>query len=333
MNIKFGKEMMRDSKGYTICVNPGLECLGVIYVLSGFELNVARTNHKYLTSVKGYFYKYRTHPVVAKFKELLNRDEFKYDAPVEFFLNVFYDVKPSKELLKRAGITMKEYKSILKLINDFVEVSEFERFIKQTERYYKANMDKFHADMLKFNPSRYLFDFLGENSSFLNVILMFGVCTANYGVKVKDELYCCVRPYKESRYDDEIDFAYDQAYMTTLILHEFAHSFINPMTAEYRKEMSKMKKEKFKSIFDNNPYGEHIETAINELVIRAIECEYIKAKFKTKYFNFRKAYVDEGFVLISDVESICTRYLNERNKYKTFREFYPEVMKYFIELK
>lgn len=330
MKIKFGNEIMKDSKGYTITVNPGLECLGVIYVLSNFELNVARTNQNYLASIKGYFYNYRKHPLIDRFKELLTNEEFKYDAPVEFFLNVYHDVKPSKELLKRAKVSMKEYKEIVKLINDFVKVSDFEKFIEKNKRYYKANMDKFHMDMFKFNPSRYLFDFLGENSNYLNVILMFGVCTANYGIKVGEEMYCCVRPYKESRYDDEIDFAYDHPYMATLILHEFAHSFINPMTAEYKKEIAKLDKEKFRPIFDNNPYGEHTETAINELIIRAIECEYIKAKFKGSYFSFKKNYIEEGFTFISDIETLYHDYRNDRNKYKTFGDFFPIVMEYFV---
>ena len=330
MKIKFGKELMRDSKGYTIMVNPALECLGVIYVLSNFELNVPRTNQNYLASIKGYFHAHRKHPLIEKFKKLLTNFEFKYDAPVEFFLNVFHDEKPTKELLKRTKINLKEYRAIVKLIQDFVNVSEFEKFIDKNERYYRANMEKFYTDMFKFNPSRYLFDFLGDKSDYLNVVLMFGVCTANYGIKVGNEMYCCVRAYKESRYDDEIDFAYDHPYMATLLLHEFAHSFINPMTAEYKKEIAKLKKDKFKSIFDNNPYGEHTETAINELIIRAIECEYIKAKFKSSYFGFKKNYIEEGFTFISDIETLYTEYRSDRNKYKTFGDFFPEVMAYFV---
>ena len=73
MKISFGNGVETRGKGYTISVNPALECLGVIYVLSEFELNTPRSNRKYIASIKGYFHGYENHELIIKFKELLKR--------------------------------------------------------------------------------------------------------------------------------------------------------------------------------------------------------------------------------------------------------------------
>lgn len=330
MKVDFSKAIEMKSKGYVLSVNPALECLGVIYVLSEFELNAPRSNRKYLASIKGYFHGFENHELINRFKVLLQNDEFKYDAPVEMFLCMYNGIKPSKELLRRANINIKEYKDILRLVRIFIEDSKFVKFIERNTNYYIDGLTKFNKDMEPYNPVKYLFEFLGDYRSDLNVVLMYGVCTANYGLEV-DDLYCCVRPYNKSRSTNEIDFAYDKEYMTSLLLHEFAHPFINPITSEFSKDLTKINKNKFKAIFDNHPYGENIETAVNELIIRAIECEYIKDNFKSSYFNFKKEYIDEGFSCISDLELLYHTYLSKKNKYETFKEYYPLLVNYFTK--
>ena len=100
---------------------------------------------------------------------------------------------------------------------------------------------------------------------------------------------------------------------------------------EYRKKLGKVNKEKFKAILTDHPYGDNVEVAINELVIRAIECCYIKDNFKSLYFNFKKAYLDEGFTQISELEVLYEKYLSKKAKYKTLKEYYPTIINYLAK--
>ena len=77
MKVDFGKLIECKGKNYNLNVNPALECLGVIYVLSEFELNTPRSNRRYLASIKGFFQDFENHELIVKFKELLVRDSFK----------------------------------------------------------------------------------------------------------------------------------------------------------------------------------------------------------------------------------------------------------------
>lgn len=317
------------TKDYKISVNPFIECLGAIFVLADFGLNKARTNKKYIEKICSTFSKYINHDFVKKFSVLLQNPSFKFDAPVEMILTMFYQTTPSQDLLQRSGLTLDEYQKLHKDFLNFYQEINFDKFFRDNIDYYHKNAKQFQKDIEKYSPQEFLFDFLGLSSNNLNALLMFGVTTSNYGINIDNNLFCCVRPYKESRFEDEIDFCYDLPYMTTLLLHEFAHSFINPLTHKYAKKIDKMDDEIFSEIFKYNSYGTHKETAINETIIRTIECLYLKEYFKDGYIEIKEEYMRDGFSLIPQLEILFEEYLSNRTLYKNITEFYSKIIDFF----
>lgn len=325
------KEIVIREKNINFSVNPFLECLGVAFILAEFNLNKPRTNKKYIQFIKNSFSTYKSHRFVEKIKTLLEKPSFKYDAPVEMALNMWRNKEPSKQLLERAGLTKKDYKILFIDMINFIETSNFYKFFIENQSYYAKNLCQYIIDINQYSPQTYLFNFLGLHSNNLNIVLMFGISTANYGIKINKNLYCCIRPYKESRFGNGIDFCYDLPYMTTLILHEFAHSFINPITENYREEIENIDKKHFELALQNNPYGEHAETVVNETIIRAIECLYVKEHFIESYQEIKQDYINDGFIYIPQLEIAFDYYLSTRNCFKTIKEFYPELIKIFNE--
>lgn len=325
------KEIVIREKNINFSVNPFIECLGVAFILAEFTLNKPRTNKKYVQLIKKTFSSHKSHRFVEKIKTLLEKPGFKYDAPVEMALSMWRKKEPSKQLLERAGLTKKEYKILFKDMINFIETSNFYEFFTENQSYYANNLCQYIKDINQHSPQAYLFNFLGLDSNNLNIVLMFGVSTANYGIKINKNIYCCIRPYKESRFGNEIDFCYDLTYMTTLILHEFAHSFINPITATYKKKIDNIDKQHFQLAFQKNPYGEHKETVVNETIIRTIECLYVKKHFIESYQKIKQDYINDGFIYIPQLEIAFDNYLSKRNCFKTIKEFYLELIKIFNE--
>jgi len=153
---------------------------------------------------------------------------------------------------------------------------------------------------------------------------MHSLSTANYGLMSKKNLYCFVRPYYLSRFDGDFDFAYDLPYVTTLILHEFAHSFINPLTDKFLTNENLINKEKLNNCLELNSYGTHYKTAINETIIRTIECIYVNKFFNESYKEFKKEYIADGFVHIPELEKLF-----ETKPDKPINEYYNEILKIF----
>ena len=331
MKNNFKKEISINFNNINLCVNPALECLGVIFIVSNFCLNKPRTNQKYVQLVCEHFSKFENHELITQFKSLTQNNSFKYDAPLELMLNIFYNKKPSKELMQRANLNTKKFNALKKLLNSFVVETNFNEFFENNKNYYIKNLNQFKFDMLKFSPSKYLFEFLGLSSKKLNIALMFGITTSNYGITANKNLYCCVRPFKESRTEHEIDFSCNNVYTTTLILHEFAHHFINPLTAKFGFAVKKIDENKFKSAFDKNAYGTHKETVVNESVIRAIECKFVEDNFgKAEYDEIKQDYLNDGFEYIPKLEELYKIYLTQRNKFKNMKKFYPQIIDLFV---
>ena len=114
--------------------------------------------------------------------------------------------------------------------------------------------------------------------------------------------------------------------MTTLILHEFAHSFINAITDRYENIVNSIDDKLFSLAFQNNPYGESKVTVINESIIRAIECRYLKDNFPSSYNEIKNDYINDGFILISKLEEVFEKNSNNRKKYKNIKKFYVEII-------
>ena len=129
---------------------------------------------------------------------------------------------------------------------------------------------------------------------------MFGITNANYGVNLGDKIYANLAPNASNRYIGFPDYSFDKLYWTTLIVHEFAHSFINPFTEVYRDIIAQKNIKPYAKILKTLHYGTSLETYINETVIRAIECMYIKNYFPDNFDEYINDYYDEGYCKIKE---------------------------------
>lgn len=316
---------------YNIFVNPAVECLGVAFILGDFKFNRPRSNRDYIEMVQERFKEYKDHEFVKYIRYVVEETEtyFIYSQPIQMALDVIENKKPTKEFLSENCASMQIFDDFKRLFIKFVKDINFNQFFNEMSGFYIEIINQYINDLKQYTPSEYLFDFLGMSSKNLNVMLMVGVTSSNYGIKRGKNLYCCARPYHESRSLGKIDYFYNKADASTLLLHEFAHSFINPLTAKYRKDVNKMDINKFKEALDKNTYGDHYETVINETIIRAIECLYVKKYLPNDYESFKQGYIEDGFVYIPQLEKLYEEYLSNRDKYKTIKQFYPKIIEFF----
>jgi len=322
------KYLVKEFNGLKVLVNPYVELLGVIFVLADFENNKIRNNEEYLSLIKKEFFIYKNNELVLKFKELLKNGSFKYDAPLEMVLRFVNNENPTKELLQRANINKKEFEKLKIQFFEFYQEVNFQSFIEKNKSEYILNIDRFIERLKSNSPHEFLFDFLGMKNNNLNVVLMHSVTTSNYGIMSGGQLYCLVRPYYKTRFNS-FDFAYDLPYVTSLLLHEFAHSFINPLTDKFLLDKTKINKRKLEPVMNEHPYGSDYIVAIYETIIRTIECLYIKRFFVDNYSEFKQEYIDEGFTLIEDLSEFFEKYLKTRRPNSSIEDIYPQILEYF----
>ncbi len=299
-------------RGITFSVDYYVELLGVLSILCEDQDAIddaggVRCNQAYVDEVKDFFkhsnYKGLTHDLAM----LSNEYYFNYDAPVWLMLKLSNKSpitdKDKEELF--AGRKRVPDEVLEKFIEDmiaFEKSSDYKHFYKAHFPLYETVVNHYIADFEYYHAHDFLLSFLEIETDFdYHINLMLGITNANYGVTVENRVYSNNRPYHKTRYQDIPDFSYDALYSTTLIVHEFAHSFINRLVADYRDQIHGIDKAGYEGLLDELGYGDSLETLIIEHIIRAIECLYVKKYFKEQYERYVEFNVEDGYLKLNEV--------------------------------
>jgi hypothetical protein len=181
------------------------------------------------------------------------------------------------------------------------------------ENYYGKKLGSYHLILSPLMHSG------GFNSEIINS-------------KGEREVYAAVGP------NGEIDFVpyFDKDYLEMdLILHEFGHSFVNPLMEKYAKEIESLKSkydtEHFANIAKEQGYGEW-KYAFNELVVRAATIKITAKHFgKVKANELLDYEKSIGFTLVETIVNLLDEYSNQHDT--KFDDFYPVMLKRLSVLK
>lgn len=299
-------------KGIQFSVEYATELLGVISILCSDQYAICDAgeeccNAEYRNEVLSFFGAWKGSEVTRLLERLSDDYNFNFDAPVDLFLQLKHGVTPDLEVLcrHRKPVPPELFAHFLDLVEQFEAESGFGDFFEEHRAYYETILHRFIADYDEYCPLDFLTEYLGaapENRYHVN--MMLGITNSNYGVTVGNDLYANLCPNHKSRFGQMPDFSYAPVYWTTLIVHEFAHSFVNPVSARHSSQIGEKDLAPYRDILREMMYGDSLETYINETIIRAIECLYVRKHFPAHHEAYVSDYVDEGFVKIREVEEL-----------------------------
>ena len=306
------KSVFKEYDNIIFTVNYYTELLGVLSILSENQLaikeaGIERKNSEYRDDVLDYFGEYKYNPVTLMLELFSEQYYFNYDAPVSLFLHLEHKNTINRKSLceDRKLIDKQKFNDFIKSIEEFAEVSNYNDFYRKHKTTYLKVIDNFIDDYKHYDPLTFLLTFLDIKTANKYIVnFMLGITNGNYGVNIKNNIYANLRPYRKSRYNDFPDFSYSPIYYTTLILHEFAHAFINPLIKGFNQIINNINISKYDEILERFDYGDNLTVYIAETVIRAIECLYVKQQFPTEHEAYIQDNVKEGFILIREVENI-----------------------------
>lgn len=278
----------------------------------------------------------KNHRAVILFDTISKKYNFSYYRPVEWILQ--YSEFPEFKKVKRKSdendetVTngkddlLEEFRTELIKFN---QDSLFQKYLKATKPLNEKVIKKvLESKTIKFLPD-YLEEYYGTKLSSYNLILSPFLHSGGYNSEIinekgEKEVYAIIGP------NGEIDFLphFDKDYLETdMILHEFGHSFVNPLTRKFEKEIQSLKNKYYdeKLIKNGRHQGYGLwEYVFNEILLRSIVINITRSKFGNQKANelleFEKSI---GFDM---VEIICEKlkiYEKNRRKYKNFETFLP----------
>ncbi|MCS7365197.1 MAG: DUF4932 domain-containing protein [archaeon GB-1867-035] len=322
------------SKQISVSLDPRIELLSALLLLSYWkEHGICREDYCYKKDAISYFKPYGDHQAVKVLEKAL-----KYglagDAIVGLMMHLTkpphltLKVPLSKYYLERARLLggMNFIRELVSALKDFYEATDFESFWNSNLSFYRRVEEKAKFSLRSEEVVRKLEDYFGISYDFYHIVLapLFG---GNYGCFLKLEgkthFYAFLGPVKI-----EEDLPYFDKYV---LLHEFMHGFVNPVT------------EKFREAFRNKDYilkpiAEFMidvgytrwETVVNETVIRACSIRIMKEQSLWDRVLSREE--SRGFVFIRPVFELLAEYEINRDRYRTFEDFYPRIVNLFNTL-
>jgi len=320
-------------KRLSITVDLRIELLAVVqHFTSWAQKGHIKSKTTYKDDIDHYFGESKDHPVIAYAESLIDAD-FAYDAPVQFMLH--HDDPPelvqktpySDYLIKRAGgeENLMEFADELR---SFARRTDFTRFYKAHKPLYDTLIAEVDSLLEGKDYVQALEDFYGESKSSYNLILS-PLFSGNYGIPIKTkeeyDLFAAIGPC--SLKGKRTTFA-SLNYLESMILHEWSHSFINPLVDQDFElfEKSNALFEPIKRMMQRQAYPnwrvtlyEHLVRACGEIHLRAGLHKDFKKEESLEYHE------GKGFWYISYIDSLLDVYETQREQYPTFSQFVPVI--------
>lgn len=327
----------------TISVDYRVELLGVIMLISDYSkkfpyLFGEYENKFYMDRIKEKFLKYKDEEVIKMFDELVIKHGFSYDAPYALFLQLndnFECDKISDDIFKhRLGSDPIVYEFISKL-KDFAEKINFEEYYKSNEEEYLKYINSLATAFEMYDISKFLLSYYGygENKKFELNLIPFAADGAFAATSPNNTIHSLLPINERSKKDDLYECKGREKHIVKNPVHEFSHGFVNVLNEKYG--LIDGDSNIFEDIFEvmkKNAYGSNY-SILNEFIIRAIVARYILITYKdeehyNKEINRTKEW---GFIYIDNIIESLIEYENNRDKYKTFDDYFPILVENFIK--
>ncbi|WP_211142734.1 DUF4932 domain-containing protein [Clostridium aciditolerans] len=317
-----------------VSIEPKIELLGVVQYLADDPVILKKDlyvdTQKYSDDISKYFSKYKDEEVIILYKEMM-KTGFTYDAApnsmlyVDDNLKLLDNISLHESIITKAGGKEKLLK-FFKLLADFRKNSKFDEFyISHNEFYNECVLDvKNRID--KSGIIDKIQNYYGYKQNSYNFIIQ-PLSIGGYGVRI---------PTKDGKYDlyDFMVVPSDDAEFFQMVVHEFGHSYVNPLTEKNIDEINKYSNlfSPIKDTMAKQAYGSW-EYCVNEHIVRSISYRVLRNTYGTeKSEEYITMDTGRKFIYINAISEKLKEYENNREKYPTFNDFYPELVQLFKEL-
>lgn len=316
-----------------VSVDPRIELLTTVQQQASYK-NLTEFDYAYVRESKETFKAFQTHQVVKTFRKL-NDNGFGYDAPPHTLLfqsmpDQLSNEQPfTEELISRAG-GKAELETFMKDLSAFSTRSNFAEFFNSHKSFYQNQVYEVVKIMEKESYTKTINDFFNMDHGNYRLILSLTNMQGGYGVSMNNaegmmDVYGIIGPGKVI---DDVP-VYDQRFLEYMILHEFSHSYVNPLAKTHQKEVDALK-DLYKPIKEEMTKLAYVnwEITLNEHIIRAINTRFVLEKEgEGAAKNRLDEEKTEGFIYIEPLYNALAKYEANRDTYKSFDAFYPELLK------
>jgi hypothetical protein len=324
-----------------VTVDPRVELMAVIFRLAGNPEYSRCKIASYAKAVDEHFGPFRDHEAVKLARNLRRTRRVSFDAVMSMAVHV----TSADRLEERIPLDPRppsldarwrpdEARQFLAAARRFVKETSFKDFIEKQQKLYGSSVSRLEAVLTEHGHLEWFDEFFGPRpgasfrvfAGLLNGPNCYGArCSTADG---KEELYCVLGVWKT---DLSGMPSFDLTLVATVV-HEFCHSYTNPIVDRHEAELKKAGEAIFPHVaaaMRRQAYG-NWKTMIYESLVRACTVRYtrrhqgvIAAWWEIRHHTQRK------FLWVGDLAELLGEYEKDRDKYPTLEDFAPRIVAFF----
>jgi hypothetical protein len=324
-----------------IAVDPRVELMSLVFRLAGNrEYNMARVK-SYSDDTDRQFGKFKDHRVVKLASSLRNTRGVSYDAVMSMAVHLS-DVNELKLRVPLQpwpdGLDARwpegQIEAFLVALREFVRESGFTNFVGEHQVLYRTAEKRMQDLMNKEAHLEWYNQFFGDRPKAQFTVLL-GLLNGGgcYGPHVRaangaEELYCVLGVWQT---DSAGQPSFSQDVLGTVV-HEFGHSFANPIIEAHFKDLSAAGEKLFaqvKNQMQSQAYGS-AKTMLCESLVRASVVRYeLKYQGPNAAQEAIRREKQQGFLWMQELADCLGEYETHRAQYPTLERFSPRLVKFF----
>jgi len=324
----------------TIEVDPRVELIGIVFRLAGSPEFNDGTLRPYAKAIERHFGDFDGHPVVKMAAQLRPTRLMSCDGPMSLAVHIDHSYRLRKTVEEWPSTLdyrweKQETAEFLEKLRQFAAETKFDEFFKAQSGMYEEGIRSCEELMAQVNLEKWLGDFFGvKQYGDLKLVLGFVNGFFNYGRRFADgrtsEKYSIIgmRPF------DPANTVMFRPIQLGLTVHEFCHSFANPVVEKYMDRLQPAGERLFAAHGPVMRMGgyQKWESVMYETVTRACVACFARHSFESMYKDYYlKDEVKAGFVWTEDMANFLKKYESQRDKYPTFESFFPEFVDFLNE--
>ena len=327
-----------------VVVDPRVELLSLIFRLAGNpEYNLARVE-SYAEDADMQFGKFRGHAVVNLARKLRGTHGVSYDAVMSLavhltdagHLKLKLPIEPWPDGLDKRW-TAPDVSNFLAAAQQFVKDSSFQEFIQQHRPLYQTAVARMQTLLDKEAHLDWFDAYFGQQpqASFIVALglLNGGACYGPHFRRAADgheELYCVLGVWQTDK-QGLPEFSRD---MLGTVVHEFCHSYANPLVERHLAELRPSGDALFEQVagrMRSQAYGSG-QTLLCESLVRACVIRYLH-QYEGEEAAGRaiQAEKKKGFLWMQEMSDLLGEYEAHRDQYPTLEDFSPRLVSFFAE--
>jgi hypothetical protein len=324
-----------------VAVDPRVELMCIIFRLAGHPEYQRAATREYVGDVTKAFGPFQDDAVVELARKLRSTRGVTYDAPMSMavLLPNPGEMKDEAFLTPRPTTldprwTNDDAREFAIAARQFVKGSSFQKFIEEHRKLYESTESQLRTLLKKQAHLDWFNTFFGDRPGAAFVVvpaLLNGPC--NYGssrrtADGREELYCILGVWYADKAGKPA-FSGDQV---STIVHEFCHSYANPIIDRHSAELQAAGEKIFPAVarrMNAMAYG-NWKTMFYESLVRACVLRYTRHhEGAVAAWMATQRERANGFAWMGGLSDLLGEYETHRDKYPTLESFAPRLMAFF----